>query len=80
MPKPTPPPDTHGLMPREHGAYFMLAMPLASALMGAGPSGGGLAWSAFAAIAFVAHEPLLVLAGRRGARRNRDPRPSPVDA
>lgn len=59
------------VVPREHGAYGQLGFPLATAL-----AAGGLTWPAVAfavaAIAiFVAHEPLLVLLGDRGARARR---------
>lgn len=56
------------LLPREHGAYGQLLLPLATALASGRP--GAAAWLlAFAvAAAFLAHEPLLVVLGRRGER------------
>jgi hypothetical protein len=56
------------LIPHEHGAWGQLVMPLAAALAIGRP---GLAAGLVAAglvLAFVAHEPLLVLLGHRGAR------------
>lgn len=53
------------LWPREHGAYVQLGAPLVVALaLAPSLAGGLLAAGAFAA--FLAHEPLLVLLGRRG--------------
>ncbi len=60
-----------GLWPREHGAYVQLAAPLAVALALAPSLAGGLL-AVGAAAAFVAHEPLLVLRGRRGRRAQAD--------
>ncbi len=58
-----------GLLPHEHGTYFQLGLPLATALAVTGASGPAL-WLAGAAVAgFLAHEPLLLLLGQRGARR-----------
>jgi hypothetical protein len=58
-----------GLLPHEHGTYFQLGLPLATALAVTGPTQAG-AWLAAAALAgFLAHEPLLVVRGLRGARR-----------
>lgn len=56
------------LWPREHGAYFQLAIPLVVALAWRAPRIAGLAWAAAACLAFLAHEPLLVMLGHRGAR------------
>ena len=64
--RPAAPPRS--LLPHEHGAWGQLAMPLLTALAIGRP---GLAPSALAAavvLAFVAHEPLLVLLGQRGRR------------
>lgn len=58
-----------GLLPREHGAYFQLGLPLATALFASGAPASAL-WLSGAAIAcLLAHEPLLLLLGHRGARR-----------
>ncbi|WP_163991617.1 YwiC-like family protein [Pyxidicoccus caerfyrddinensis] len=62
------------LLPREHGAYFQLGLPLATALAVTGPSPTAL-WLATAAVAsFLVYEPLLVLLGHRGARRHEEER------
>ena len=56
------------LAPREHGAYGQLAFPLLCALALGRPTwAAALSCLAFAAF-FAAHEPALVLAGKRGAR------------
>lgn len=60
-------PRSATLWPREHGAYVELLAPLLSALLFA-PSLPGLGWAITACALFVAHEPLLVLLGRRGRR------------
>ena len=63
-----PPESARSLAPREHGAYGQLAFPLLCALALGRPSwAGALSCVAFAAL-FAAHEPALVLAGKRGAR------------
>lgn len=56
------------LLPREHGASFQLGLPLLTALLVSGaPASAG--WLATAAIAcLLAHEPLRVWLGHRGAR------------
>jgi hypothetical protein len=56
------------LLPREHGAYFQLAIPLAAALAMRPPRMAAIAWALAACLAFLAHEPLLVLLGHRGRR------------
>lgn len=56
------------LWPKEHGAYAQLGLPLATALALAPPSVGAVALCVSAVCGFLAHEPALVLAGRRGAR------------
>jgi len=58
---------TRSLWPREHGAYFQLAVPLGAACV-RHPSRAGLALAAAAIFGFLAHEPLLVLLGHRGPR------------
>jgi hypothetical protein len=60
------------LIPREHGAYGQLLLPLAVALVIGGATAGGLALGTAAACAFLAHEPLLVLLGQRGGRASRE--------
>lgn len=56
------------LLPREHGAYGQLSLPLVTAFSVAGPSIAGLMVAVSAVAAFVAHEPASVLLGLRGAR------------
>jgi hypothetical protein len=56
------------LLPREHGAYGQVTFPLLTALIVAGPTAAGLCVGAAAVMGFLAHEPLLVLLGRRGVR------------
>jgi hypothetical protein len=56
------------LWPREHGAYFQLAIPLVAALAAQVPVAAAVALATAAWLAFLAHEPLLVVLGHRGAR------------
>ncbi|HUL57974.1 MAG TPA: YwiC-like family protein [Anaeromyxobacteraceae bacterium] len=56
------------LVPREHGAYGQLAMPILSGLALGRPGAAAFALAAAFVLAFVAHEPLLVLLGQRGTR------------
>lgn len=56
------------MFPREHGAYWQMILPLAAAFMAAGVSLPAVLTAVAVVSAFVAHEPLLVLAGGRGAR------------
>jgi len=60
------------LLPKEHGAYGQLALPLLTACGATGPSTAGLLLIASAVGAFIAHEPVLVLLGLRGARARRE--------
>ena len=60
------------LLPREHGAYAQIIFPLLTALA---LGHGGVAqfyWAVAALAVFVAHEPLLILAGERGRRSHAD--------
>jgi hypothetical protein len=59
-------------IPREHGAYGQLAFPMLTALAAGGGSAAGWLLALACAAAFVAHEPVLVLLGQRGARARRD--------
>ena len=59
-------------LPREHGAYAQLAAPLLTTLVVAGASASSLALAAAALLAFLAHEPLLIVLGVRGARAKRE--------
>jgi hypothetical protein len=56
------------LWPREHGAYVELLAPLLASLLFLAPSIAAAAYAVAACAAFLAHEPFLVLLGRRGAR------------
>jgi hypothetical protein len=56
------------LVPREHGAYGQLAMPLLTALAIGRPGAAALLLTAATVLAFVAHESLLVVTGQRGRR------------
>lgn len=56
------------LWPREHGAYVQLLAPMAAALATSRPTAAGLLIAAGACLAFLAHEPLLVVLGHRGRR------------
>lgn len=55
-------------IPREHGAYAQLAAPMLVALTMRVPTVGAALLAVASAAAFVAHEPVLILAGRRGKR------------
>lgn len=65
---PLRPRTTSWMLPKEHGAYVQLLVPLLTAVVLAG--GGLLPWMvALGAMGvFLAHEPLLILLGQRGAR------------
>lgn len=65
-------PVTMSMLPREHGAYGQLAFPLGTALVVAGATFPGVLIAVSAVAGFLAHEPLLVALGRRGARARRD--------
>jgi hypothetical protein len=56
------------LWPREHGAYFQLALPLLAACLVRVPTPAMLALTAAACLLFLANEPARVLAGMRGSR------------
>lgn len=62
------PAETWRLLPREHGAYAQLIFPLLTALALGDRSAPQFLWAAAAVAFFVAHEPLLILAGQRGRR------------
>ena len=64
----------NGMVPREHGAYGQLLVPLITALAIGRPRGPAVALAVAIVAAFLAHEPLLVLLGQRGARAARDQR------
>jgi hypothetical protein len=56
------------LLPREHGAYGQLVMPLLTGLTMGRPGAAALLIAAALVTAFLAHEPLLVVLGHRGTR------------
>jgi hypothetical protein len=64
------------MLPKEHGAYGQLACPLITALAVADWTLPTLLIGAAAITGFLAHEPLSVLLGRRGARLRREARDS----
>jgi hypothetical protein len=61
-------PARRWLFPREHGAYAQLGFPLITALALGGPSAAAWCWVITALTIFLAHEPVLILAGERGRR------------
>jgi hypothetical protein len=60
------------LLPKEHGAYFQLALPLVTALAMGRPTVAAALLTVASVAGFLAHESLLVLLGRRGARATRE--------
>ena len=60
------------LLPKEHGAYGQLTLPVITALSVAGVSAAGLFLTVSAVAGFLAHEPVAVLAGARGPRARRE--------
>jgi hypothetical protein len=62
------------MWPKEHGAYGQLAFPLVTSLAIAGVTGQASLLVVSIVALFVAHEPLLVLLGRRGPRARREQR------
>lgn len=60
------------LAPREHGAYGQLGFPLLAAHLVSSPTAAGWLLTGAAITAFLAHEPLLVLLGKRGSRLQRE--------
>lgn len=63
-----PAPPRRSMLPHEHGAWGQLAMPLVAALAIGRPTAAALLLAGAVVLAFVAHEPLLVLLGQRGRR------------
>ncbi len=59
------------LKPKEHGAYAILAIPLLTALVIGGLTVAGVSTTVAALAGFFAHEPLLVMLGKRGPRAQR---------
>lgn len=66
--------STRPLMPREHGAYGQLSLPLITALAMGRPTPASFCLVVSAFAAFIAHESLLVLLGTRGTRAKREQR------
>src|SRR5687767_4777700 len=60
------------MFPKDHGAYCQMIVPLATSLLVAGVTGAALLTALAACDAFLSHEPLLVLLGRRGPRAARE--------
>ena len=60
------------LLPREHGAYGQISLPLATAFGVAGFSSAGVLFSAAVVAGFLAHEPAAIVLGFRGARAKRE--------
>jgi hypothetical protein len=60
------------LLPKEHGAYGQIAVPLITAFLVAGVSTTGLLIATAVSAGFLAHEPASVLTGARGTRAKRD--------
>lgn len=78
MSRPAPtdvPGRPRSLLPREHGAYGQLALPLCTALACVAPSLAGVCFATASVLAFLAHEPLLVALGQRGPRATREDGP-----
>jgi len=61
-------PLRRSMLPHEHGAWGQLAMPLLTAFAIARPTAAGVALAAAVVLAFLAHEPAMVLLGQRGRR------------
>ena len=64
--------QSRSMMPREHGAYAQLGLPLVAALAASRPTSSSVCYAFAACAAFVAHEPALILFGHRGSRARRD--------
>jgi len=60
------------MLPREHGAYSQMALPLVTSLVVAGITLPAALTGLAVVLGFLAHEPLLVRLGRRGARVRAD--------
>ena len=56
------------MLPREHGAYSQMALPLVTSLVVARPSLPAVLLAFAVVCGFLAHEPLVLLLGRRGVR------------
>ncbi|HEX2444862.1 MAG TPA: YwiC-like family protein [Vicinamibacterales bacterium] len=60
------------LVPKEHGAYGQLALPLLTSFAVAGVTTAAVLTAVAVVGGFLAHEPLLVMLGRRGGRVKRE--------
>ena len=56
------------MLPREHGAYSQMALPLVTSFVVAGVTLPAALTGLAVVFGFLAHEPLLVRLGRRGVR------------
>jgi hypothetical protein len=56
------------MLPREHGAYSQMALPLATTFLVCGVTLSAVLTGVAVVLGFLAHEPLMVLLGRRGVR------------
>lgn len=56
------------MLPREHGAYSQMALPLLTSFVISGVTLAPVLTGLAVVLGFLAHEPLLVLLGRRGVR------------
>ena len=56
------------MLPKEHGAYSQMVLPLATSLVITGGSPAGLFITIAVVCGFLAHEPLVLLLGGRGVR------------
>lgn len=63
------------LLPKEHGAYGQLTLPIVTALAAGGASLAGLMLITSAIAAFVGHESVSILLGHRGSRARREQGP-----
>lgn len=66
------PSRTHGLAPKEHGAWGQVSVPLVVALGLGEPTWTSCAIAVAVLLLFLAHEPLVVLLGQRGTRQLRE--------
>ncbi len=66
------PSGPRSLAPKEHGAYGQLFVPLVAALAMGRPSLGAIGLAIAGSAVFFAHEPALILLGRRGDKARRE--------
>lgn len=64
------------LLPKEHGAYGQMSLPLATSLLVSGVTVPALLVAVMVIAGFLGHEPLLILLGHRGARARREQGPT----